>query len=371
MEERFEKLIIGSAHEGAEGMFHQEEEVGAEPEEQGRIEEARQERGIFPDAQERYEKMLGEMGFEQVLELENGVKYPTLNQWIEHRISYDRGTKFFPSFVRDTDGKVFFCKAQLSGDPDALKGLEREAERLQNLPEGINAPKFEKYIPPQEGQAALLITEAISVRNGTVAPPELWSPEHGEEAARQIKILENQARGEVGTFDVVGKGRDLLSRAGDTVPKELKEKLERLFNSFESRAEPASVHGDAGIKNIPVGRNDAGEPAVWFVDWESDEKGFVGQDAAKLWSELRKNRETSRAFLESYLFKEDGSVDKTRKAAILFGVAVESLVHLVWRNEEIIKRGREKEYPDLQMKVREYNERIIEAMRLVEEVKQR
>ena len=71
------------------------------------------------------------------------------------------------------------------------------------------------------------------------------------------------------------------------------------------------------------------------------------------------------------VFRQDGSVDKTRKAAILFGVAVESLVHLVWRNEEIIKRGREKEYPDLQMKVREYNERIIEAMRLVEEVKQR
>lgn len=204
MKEEFEKLIIGSAHEGAEGMFQEEEEEGigeVTREEQEKIEKARQERGIFVDARERYENTLEGMDFKQVTNLENGMQYPTLDQWVEHhRISYDRGTEFFPSFVKDSEGRVFFCKVQLSENPEQVDSLEREAERLENLPEGVNVPKFEKYIPPEQGRAALLITEAISVRNGTVAPPELWSSEHAEEAARQIKLLENQENREVGAF---------------------------------------------------------------------------------------------------------------------------------------------------------------------------
>jgi len=112
-----------------------------------------------------------------------------------------------------------------------------------------------------------------------------------------------------------------------------------------------------------------GESTVRFVDWEFEGAGFLGQDAAKLWSELRKNPEIGQAFLESYLRNEDGLVDEAKKNALVFGVAAESLVHFVWRNENVIAIGKQAEHPQLEQQIQELNQRIVDAIQSVEQIK--
>jgi aminoglycoside phosphotransferase len=366
MSNRFERLIIGSAHEGAEGMFEaQAEETSFDPVE---LEINRQERGILPDAQERFERTLAERGLEQVQELPNGMQYPTLDKWVEHRINYERGTKFFPSFIKNKDGETFFCKAQLTSNPDSLKGLEREAERLQNLPSGVRAPKLIEYLPPQENHSALLITEAISMREATVTPAEYWSADHARDAVQQIKSMEDTAvEKSDDAIDFVGNTREFMRRAGETVGPEVKIKLNEIIAAYESHARPAFVHGDATLKNILMSTQE-NDDCTYFVDWEFEGNGFLGQDAAKLWTGLRKNPEASQAFLESYVRNTDGSINEERKKAITFGVAAENLVHLAWRNESIIMPGKQDSFPQVGQEISENNQRILEILQGVDSI---
>lgn len=190
MSNNFERLVIGSAHEGAEGMFDAEET--ANELKSSELQAARQERGIFPDAQERYEQTLAEYNLEPIRDLENGIQYPTLDEWVGHRITYNRGTKFYPSFVRNAEGQVYFCKSQLGDNPDAIRGLRTEAEKLKDVPEEIHSPKLIEYIPPTDTGVSLLVTEAISVKEATVIPPKNWQDGYVPDIVRQMKIMEDQ-----------------------------------------------------------------------------------------------------------------------------------------------------------------------------------
>lgn len=365
MSDDFERLVIGSSHEGAEGMFNPKEiekEIDT-----AELERIKQERGILPNAQERLEQTLAERGLEQVRELENGIQYPTLDQWVKHRIEYKRGTKFFPSFVKDKEGTVFFCKAQLTDNPTALQGLEREAERLNDIPEGVSAPRLVEYIPAQDNRSALLITEAISMGEATVAHPDLWSAEHAQDAARQIKIMEEKKiEPQEKNPDFTASVRNLLDKAGATISPDLRRKIEHALSAYEPYAAARFVHGDSTTKNILPGVQDS---SVRFVDWEFEGHGFLGQDAAKLWSELQRNQEVGEAFLDSYLRNTDGSIDQARKSALAFGVAAESLVHLAWRNENIIAPGKQAEHPQLELELQDFTGRIADIIESTEKVK--
>jgi aminoglycoside phosphotransferase len=320
---------------------------------------ARTERGIFPDAQQRLEATFEKAGLSQNLELDNNVTYPTLDRWVEHRISNKRGTKFYPTFARNSAGELMFCKAQLSDNPTALHGLEYEAKRLNNIPAGVNTPRFIDYFAPTEDESAMLIVEAVPWSAGSVARAEDWNSTHAENAAQQIKILEESDLNTPETqeqTDYAEKATTLLLGAGNTIDAQLKEKIEKLLQRSKTEITPATVHGDACLKNIVIGKDNLSP--VMFVDWELGERGFLGQDAAKLWSDLGKNPEVANAFLVSYLHNTDGTINETRRAALSFGVVVENLVHLKWRNEQIIQKGRRSEFPNLDNEISNLNQRI-------------
>ncbi|HSX25162.1 MAG TPA: phosphotransferase, partial [Candidatus Andersenbacteria bacterium] len=331
------------------------------------VSEPRVERGIFPDAQERYKQTLADGGLEQLQDLGNNVVYPTLDQWVTHRIANKRGAKFFPSFVKNEEGEVFFCKTQLSDNAAALEGLAREAERLKNIPQGINSPRLVKYIPAEDGKVAMLLTEAI---NASVVHPDGWFPEDVPDIIRQIKLMEDEVVKE-GTeskdSNIIENTRNLLKRAGETIAPDLQSHIESVLAAYEPYSKPRFVHGDAGTKNILLGIQE-GEGAAFFVDWEFPGMGFLGQDAAKLWSELRTNKDVSSAFLNSYLHTPNGSLDQARKSAIVFGVLAESLVHLAWRNENIIAPGKQADSPHLQREIENFNQKIRDAIEAVESI---
>jgi len=356
MSENFEKLIIGSDYEGAEGMFEQSEESSESTSEE--TQKARQERGIFPDAQERFNATLEDLELQQERILENGAKYPSLDQWIDHRITHERGTKFFPAFLKNKDGEKFFCKLQISENPQALEGLKNEAERLQATPDGINRPKLVKYVEPKNNRSAMLITELIPIREATVIPAEDWSEQHVADAARQIKIMENYPQESKENPNFTADATRLLEGAGDTVLEELRSKIKTVIANYAPESRATYVHGDAGLKNILADK----DGTVHFVDWEFKGEGFKGQDAAKLWSGLQKNPVASRAFLEEYTHDPDGTIDEGRKNAIIFGVMIENLVHLKWRNENIIQTGKLAEHPNVQQQIEELNLRMVEIL---------
>lgn len=277
MSNNFEKLIIGSAHEGAEGMFEQSNSEEALDDET--LQMKRLERGIFPDAQVRLESTLTELGYEQVRELSEDITYPSVDQWVEHRIRHNRGTKFFPTFVKNQEGKFFFCKAQINDRPDALAGLTHEAEILSALPPEVSAPKLIQYVEPSSEKSALIITEAISINEATVAPSEHWNEGHIVSAIDQIKALENTQPSSESARDYTEPVLDLLQRS--KLPSELSDRIRLIVEQYQPHAKSVFVHGDAAIKNILASTPDQ-EAKVHFVDWELAGEGFLGQDAAKL-----------------------------------------------------------------------------------------
>lgn len=366
MTNNFEKLIIGSAHEGSEGMFEAQE--WAHEEQAPDLAEARSERGIFSNAQQRFEQTIADHGYTQLRTLENGMTYPTVDQWIDHRLRHHRGTKFFPSFIQRENGGVAFCKVQLSENPEALAGLEQEAKRLGEIPKDVRVPKLIEYIPPQEGRAACLITESISIQEATVTPAGQWDVGHAQDAVRQIKILEEtplQEKQEV--QDIAGNVRTLMTRAGTSIQAQLVPEIQHVLNAYEKTGVACTVHGDATLKNILTGGSPDGRK-VYLVDWEFRGAGFVGQDAAKMWTGLRENPVVARAFAEGYVKNADGSINEKRRLGLLFGVIAENAAHLAWKHEHQSEGIHAHGEAEFQRQVLKNNEAIQEALLLVRQL---
>lgn len=363
MGNNFEKLIIGSAHEGAEGMFQlpgDDETLDSET-----LQMKRLERGIFPDAQARFEATIAKLGYEQVRELSEDITYPTVDEWVEHRLRYARGTRFFPSFIKNQEGEIFFCKAQISSNPDAVSGLTHEAETISTLEKEINAPQIINYVEPTEEQSAILITEAIPADKASVAPPEAWNEGHVISAVDQIKFLENRQLPDVSSVDYTEPVADLLNRA--KLPEDLAEQVRLVINQYRPFAKPVFVHGDAAMKNILVS-TPADEPKAYFVDWELAGQGFMGQDAAKLWSGFTKgNPELQTTLVNRYVATPEGKVDRQRQLALVFGVIAENLTHITWRQENIVAPGKAAEFPNVHQEIEHQTERIRKILTIIEE----
>lgn len=354
MSNNFEKLIIGSAHEGAEGMFEQPDNDTALDNET--LQMKRLERGIFPDAQARFESTLAELGYEQVRKLSEDIVYPSVDQWIEHRVRNNRGTRFFPAFVKNQAGEFLFCKAQISDRPDAVTGLAHEAEILSALPPEISAPHLIKHVEPSPEKSALIITEAMPMTEATVAPAEYWDENHIISAIDQIKILENHQLSSESEQDYIGPVLDLLQRSN--VPENLAGSIRSAIEQYRPLAKSVFVHGDAAMKNILVS-TPGHESKVHFVDWELAGQGFLGQDAAKLWSGLAKgNPELQTKLINRYTTTSEGQADRQRQLALAFGVIAENLIHIVWRQENIIAAGKVAETPKALQEIESQTETI-------------
>lgn len=357
----FENIIIGSAHEGSSELFAAEDQQMSSEE----LAVKRKEKGILENVSQSFESTLEYAGYEQVREIGGGIQYPTIDQWINHRISFDRGTKFFPCFLKNKEGKIFFAKVKISNDPSADDRLKREFDILKHLPAGVRVPKPEVYLPGDDRNLSLLIIEMIPFSEAGVRDSSEWKKEHALNVASQIKILESQKQEETDVdnndteepVDFAGECEQLLVRAGETLDPLLAAKVKDVILRYKSINRTVLVHGDLATKNVLIGKD---EKAI-LVDWElSSTHGFLGQDAAKIWSSL--SGEPRKALAESYALAESGKADEERKIALQFGVITENLVHLAWRNENIISKGKEGESPNLAIDIENYNNNIREIL---------
>lgn len=301
---------------------------------------ARAERGILPDAQERLERLLENKGWKQITEVEGDGELPLLDEWVDHRITNRRGTKFFPCFVTDEQGQISFLKTQVSNDSNSLKSLAREAIILKKFNEmGYPSPKFYDYEDGNNDTLAFIRLEAMTPDQGRTAAAVDWREEHARSAIEQIRNMEKadlrllpKELMEIGAFQtsvrVTETMMDLANRAGEFLTDDIRNELSRLKKMGEE-IRTVLVHGDMTLKNIVIDN----KGGVLPVDFELAKIGFLGQDAGKLLSGLRENPEVFKVALESYLDDGNGSIDQDRLRALTIGMATENLVHIVWRVE--------------------------------------
>ena len=302
------------------------------------IKSARTERGILPDAQKRLGRLLEKKGWEQIRDVVGGGKLPTLEEWVDYRITNRRGTNFFPSFIMDERGKIFFLKTQVSKDPVSLKSLANEATILKEFNEmGYPSPTFHEYGQGDGETLAFIRLAAITPDQGRVAAAADWQEKHAILAIKQIRKMEEADLGllprkltEMDAFQtkmsVTETMVDLVQRAGKYVPDEMRGRVGRLLE-MGGEVRTVLAHGDMALKNIVIDN----KGGVLPVDFESAKVGFLGQDAGKLLSDLRGNPEVFKVALARYVDDGSGGIDQNRLRALIIGMVTQHLVHIVWR----------------------------------------
>ncbi len=357
--ERFDdKFFIGSTHEGAEGMFQKPEGKKTEVD----LHQQWKERGIFENVEARFEKLLSDHSWEQVREIAPGLTYPTIKEWINHRIEFSRGTKFFPCFIKDQTGSISFLKVQIKAEEESLNGLVFEGKILEEQSiqtlEG-DVPKFLGTSTPEDA-LAFVQTEAVPFNEGRVAPEKEWLPEHALNMAKIIRKLEDiklsgfservtQDQRFTREVKATERIRDLLSRGKAYISDDVRAQVTALLEQGE--LPEVFVHGDVTGKNIIIKRGGK----TMLVDWELAGKGFLAQDAGKFISGFDRDSERRKIFLEYYL-NTNGRRDTERARALCLGIIAENLVHLVWRVENVL--GTSQETPEVLAKTLKHKEKI-------------
>lgn len=308
------------------------------------VQQFRKERGILPDAQERIYALAEEKGWKIKTEAFPGVNYPTPDEWIQSRIEQGRGTKFYPCFVEDK-GEIRFLKIQVGERvPEAggMPAAAREGKILESeLP--IAKPKvFDSSAGDNKAGLSYVLMEAVPLNEGRVAKAEEWTPTHARHLAKEIKKLEEAQGYDETLFSretrIVDRLKGIAASVQSYLPAEVAEGINNFLDEGEIREVP--VHGDMTLKNIVISKDGGGK----VVDWEMANKGFVGQDAGKLFRNLAPNREAAAALLEEYAGSGD-NVDQERLRGMCAGILSDYLADLEWRAKEIIAKGREKEFP--------------------------
>lgn len=304
------------------------------------VKSARAERGIVPDAQIRFDRVLRKNGWQQIIDREGGVKLPTLDEWVDYRITNRRGTKFFPCFIKNEQGKIFFLKTQVSKDLIFLQSLAKEATILKEFNKmGYPSPTFYEYNEGDDETLAFIRLAAITPDQGRVAAAGDWQEKHAILAIEQIRKMEEadlsllpsellkmeafQPKMKVTEIMV-----DLTKRAGEYLSDEMRDKLGSL-TEIGGEMRTVLTHGDMALKNIVIDN----KGGVLPVDFESAKAGFLGQDAGKLLSDLRGNPKVFKVALERYLDDGSGGRDKDRLRPLIVGMATQNLVHIIWRLE--------------------------------------
>jgi thiamine kinase-like enzyme len=338
------KIIIGSSMEGSDAMFDaSKREALARQDDSLTIEmivEKRGESKIYLDAEQRYENTVENLGYKKA---DLGIDYPSLDEWVEFRIRNNRGTKFFPSFLQDSNGNIRFAKTQIRKQIDDANSLLNEAIILSSELPVNDHVKLVDYFPGDQHSSAMIVTEAIPLSEGRTAGSEEWKPYYAIDAVKRIKKLENYDINDMqdGIKMMPQFGRRIS--ASDELQKMLeygrvafdKELIDLIEENIDLNINPSPtfVHGDLCLKNIIIKR----DKSVTFVDWETAATGFLGQDAGKMYSGLIKNEAASEAFLSEYLGKGE-NFDEERFEAIKISVLSEVMVHINWRVGELSKR---------------------------------
>ncbi|MFC1721440.1 aminoglycoside phosphotransferase family protein [Patescibacteria group bacterium] len=359
-----DNFMMGSPYEGMEGMFQdipESEKMDVD------VEAVREEKGIYPDAQERFDNELQERGWEQVHDIAEGIEYPSLDDWVEFRLEHRRGAKFFPCFVKDGEGEVSFIKFQISDNQEHLRSLEQEAAVLaeirDKLPD-VNCPKFHEFQAQEEGGLAFLKLDAIDPSEGRVALVDEWTGEQAADLARQLHLLENfdldSLSDRVKTlpaFEREETVNDGLRHYADEAEGYLDDKTLQAVRDIASRlqSKEVMVHGDACLKNLIANA----DQTATIVDWELAAKDFIGRDAGKFMTKIErsKNPEVKDAFMEAYV-NPDGQFDAERSEGMYVGMLMENIYQYTHLIEKVIDKGRQKEYPDTPERMEEYKQNI-------------
>ncbi len=357
---------MGSNYEGASEMFKTGD---GEKESKIDIVLEREKRDIFSDAQTRFEKVLEERDMEQVRDFPGG-EYPSLDEWVEFRVEHGRGTNFFPCFVRGKEsGDISFMKVQISRSSKKVEALQYEYDIMTKARPGIGEPRALEFYQPEPGkenELAFLRMEAIPFEEGRVGLPEEWTVDHARDASSKIKSLENMDVSEevktLSRFDKFPEGVEVvigrnLAKCEDNL-RQAGIDVEKVRNIVSAEIRKVFVHGDFNLKNSIICK----DGTIKEVDWELAGQGFLGQDAGKLFTELRTNKEAQQVFLQAYCYDESGELDEERKRSLFAGIIAENLTHLAYRVERLGDPQKVKYHEIFRKELPKYYQAIVQAI---------
>lgn len=370
-------FIVGSSFEGAEGMFEQPEEQKSELTEE-QYQAAREKKEIIPDIKERFEQTLSENGWELVQDISEDIHYPSIEEWLRFRIEHNRGTKFYPCFVRDANGEVSFVKFQVSTNQNALHGLAQEQHVFAaGIPEIVDSPAMLSDAAPDESQLGYMEFEAIPYEEGQVLKTEDIALEQCDIVAIKINALENypidqlpteyhipDLLGDKSIQEVFNDELAIITEGLQLLPEDwgvselFTPEWQQSMNDFASRLSTRKVlvHGDAGRKNIVFSRDGTG---VKFVDWELAGIGFLGQDAGKFLNGLNDGSQQRRQFIQTYTNPEN-QFDSERLHGMFGSVMLETLHSFSYRMARVdqLLKGTDAQLQELKEKIYGYHRSI-------------
>src|SRR3989344_2366578 len=280
-----EKFQLGAGN--AKGVYDLTNPDRGEGVPQKELWERRTKDEFMPNAAARVEATLRLNGYRQIVDLGNGVRYPSVDEWIASKIGSNEGwTRTYPAFIQDEESnEIFFCKSRIKPLIKMIGGgFLAEKDILTSVP-NLPAPRLIRYIPENNasGELETLIFEAIKFSKGSVLQASEWTEAAACNGAIELKKLEDipltripeERRTPHMTY------ASILRQVGYLLEPSLMEKIKGIFRENEPYTEPVLVHGDAWPKNIIVGTE--ADPRILFVDWELAGAGYRGQDIARLW----------------------------------------------------------------------------------------
>jgi len=267
----------------------------AEPveEEKLKIEASKERWGVLDDASERFAKTLETNNYKFVAELPNGMKYPTVEDWVRSRGLDSKHIRFYPAFIENTETKaLLFCKAKIASKLDYNAGLKTEADILSLLPSDITTPKLIKYFPEnkESGQLELLVLEAVKWSEAQVVPVGEWKPEYIEDVRLQIEHVGKIPLTSMPSVSQTPQKniQRLFDQAGEQMTEAFESRARIILQNPEMDFAPVFVHSDMWIKNILIS-TDISKPKTMLVDWALAGAGYKGEDLARLWWDLWRN----------------------------------------------------------------------------------
>src|SRR3989344_336964 len=157
-----EKFQLGAGN--AKGVYDLTNPDRGEGVPQKELWERRTKDEFMPNAAARVEATLRLNGYRQIVDLGNGVRYPSVDEWIASKIGSNEGwTRTYPAFIQDEESnEIFFCKSRIKPLIKMIGGgFLAEKDILTSVP-NLPAPRLIRYIPENNasGELETLIFEA-------------------------------------------------------------------------------------------------------------------------------------------------------------------------------------------------------------------
>lgn len=295
--------------------------------------------GVLEGAGEKFTHTLEANDYVFIPELTVGIKYPTVDDWVEIRGVKSKHIRFYPAFIKDTKTQArLFCKAKVADKLDHNPGLKTEADVISALPADIATPKFIKYVPADEksGQLELLVLEEVKFDEAHVLPVDKWKPEYVEDALRQIEHLKEIPLAKMPGLsqEPPKKIHELLETAKLHTSGDYTARAQEILTNPKIDLSPAFVHSDMWLKNILIS-TDVKNPKTMLIDWALAGAGYRGEDVARLWWDLWNNESLRDSVPRFYLKDIKNQNGTSRQNCLRVGVLFASLRDIVDYIEEL------------------------------------